>query len=300
MRDLTTEAAPPIIMNGRSLAFSFVSIPTLTVALALSACSSSTASTPTGTEPATSSPSSDGGVAADGAVGLPTTPKGVCAALIDCMADIAPEAVGGLVSLYGEASNCWKGAPAEAEACGKACTKAITERPECTATATNAHFLALCSSDMSNGLMKLDAEIAFSPRKGGTLVLRPLAYASTQYQKTRALSTLPAIVLTSEEARATGKTSTPFELPAESLDPSFAMGRAVRVTSLAISDFRLKGSGFCADQVMGAAGFGQIRGACVYLDLPEGAPIPRLAPSDIRSCSSEIFEGTSGSGGSGG
>lgn len=284
-------------MNGRSLAFSFVSIPTLTVALALSACSSSTSSTPTGTEPATSSSSSDGGVAADGATGLPTTPKGVCAALIDCMADIAPEAVGGLVSLYGEASNCWKGTPAEAEACGKACTKTLSERPECTSTTTNAHFLALCSTDMSSGLMKLDAEISFSPRQGGTLVLRPLAYASMQYQKTRALSTLPPLVLTADGDRASGKTTTSFDLPPESLDPSFPMGRAVRVTSLAISDFRLQGSGFCANEVLSTSEVGQVRGACVYLALPDGAPIPRLDPSAVRTCRPELFEDASGNNG---
>lgn len=295
--DLATEAALPVIMNGRSLAF--VSIPTLTLALALSACSASPSSTPTGTEPATSSPSADGGVAADGAA-PPSTPKGVCAALIDCMADIAPEAVGGLVSLYGEASNCWKGTPAEAEACGKACTKTLSERPECTSTTTNAHFLALCSTDMSNGLMKLDAEIAFSPRQGGTLVLRPLPFASSQFSKARALSTLPPLVLTTDGDRASGKTTTPFDLPAESLDPSFPQSRAFRVTSLAVTDFRLQGKGFCANEVLSTSEVGQVRGACVYLDLPDGAPIPRLDPSAVRSCRPELFEDASGSSGRGG
>ncbi len=76
----------------------------------------------------------DGGTG-DGATNGDAAAKSVCQALISCVAVASPESVGGLVQLYGDASPCWKGSATDADACGKACTKAAAAFPQCQASA---------------------------------------------------------------------------------------------------------------------------------------------------------------------
>lgn len=274
MRDIAGARALPVAMSVRPLSLGLLT----SLFLALAACSSAS---PSGT----STTSDDGGAPESGAISdasdadAAKSPEGTCAALIACMADIAPEAVGGLVSLYGKASNCWKGTAAEAEACGKACAKTLSERPECNASASDAHLLALCSSDEGIRL-PFDAEIHFSPRTGGKLSLRPLPRGA-RYEPSRATEVWPTITLTGGSDGARGATSEPFATTAIAGD-----GRSVRVERIVVEDFRASGASFCSSISLTTAApvSATFESGCVYLAVPEGAEIPRLDDFQIREC----------------
>ncbi len=277
--------ALPLAMNLRSTRALWTS--TFAVSLALAACSATNGTSST-------SSSSDGGDADggtsttnDAAASKPSSPKAICASLIDCMADVAPEAVGGLVSLYGEASNCWKGTAAEEEACGKACTKSLEARPECVATARDRHYLALCTNDLGAAPFRYDAAIRYSSRTGGTMTLRMLSAAAQTFQPSVAIGAVPAITLTVKGTQASGKTSEPFVMPPAVIDPN---APSIRVTSLEVERFRLENAGFCSDMTLEISSptTRPMEGGCVYIPLEEGATIPQLSQGAIRSCTGAI------------
>lgn len=277
-------AALPLAMNLRSTRALWTS--TFAVSLALAACSATNGTSST-------SASSDGGDADggtsttnDASASKPSSPKAICASLIDCMADVAPEAVGGLVSLYGEASNCWKGTTAEEEACGKACTKSLEARPECVAATRDRHYLALCTNDFGPPF-RADAAITYSSRTGGTITLRMLPAAAQKFQPSVAISAVPTIALTVQGTQASGKTSEPFVMPPEVIDPN---APSIRVSSLEIERFRLENAGFCSEMTLEISSptTRAMEGGCVYIPLEEGATIPQLSQSAIRGCTGAI------------
>ena len=103
---------------------------TLSLFAALGAgCSSS----PTANEGTADGSATTGSAANEGPNDAGGSAKSVCAAYIARTAEVSPESVGPLVHLYGDASPCWSGSAADAEACGKACASAVASmqhRPE--------------------------------------------------------------------------------------------------------------------------------------------------------------------------
>jgi len=198
------------------------------------------------------------------------------------MADVAPEAVGGLVSLYGEASNCWKGTAAEAEACGKACTKTLAGRPECASTTQEAHLLALCTGQTGARLV-LDADLRMSARTGGTLVLSPLPAGSTRYERARALEVWPEVTLVASTSGVRGSTAGPFAVSGGAFGVD---GRSVRVERLTVEDLRSKGKSFCSSLSFEVSSPLQttLGSSCVYLAVADGTAVPAMDEAQIRAC----------------
>lgn len=256
------------------------------LSLAFSACSATTTSS--------SSSSSDGGANEDvtapttDAGANATTPKAVCAALIACMADVAPESVGGLVSLYGEASNCWKGTEAEAEACKKACTKTLESRSECNTVPRDRHYATFCETGTGPEPGRYDVAMTFSPRTGGTATFRALPSQSTRYLASEASAAYPTVKLTVDGSRASGTTNEPFDIPIDGQG-----GRTARVSQLSLMDVRIEGNGFCSNiELTVTAPFNtKVGGPCLYLPLEDGATFPRITTSEIRNCSSYLKSG---------
>lgn len=88
---------------------------------------------PTANEPTADAGAPKDSAADEGPNGARGSAKSVCAAYLARMAEVSPESVGPLVHLYGDASPCWSGSAADADACGKACASAaasIPQRPE--------------------------------------------------------------------------------------------------------------------------------------------------------------------------
>jgi hypothetical protein len=241
---------------------------------------------------------SDAGATGDGATGTPTipsTPKAACEALIACMADVAPTSVGGLVTLYGDASNCWKGGASDAEACGKACKKSLEEQKQCLAPTIERSFAAVC--DLGSGEpLRFDAELSYDARKGGKLVFHPVAYDATTYTSGMGLVEAPGIPLTADTQGGKGTSTVPFDFPSRAL-PNF--GGPVRVASQTVERLRpaeSQASVLCSDTKLTLSSPStDLRGSCMYFPLADGAAFPRPSSSDIRSCT--VRQAGSGSGG---
>lgn len=254
--------------------------------LPLAACASATTRT-TGlaTEDAPTDPV-DGGAHADAAArAKPSTPKGFCEALIACVADVEPTAAGGLVTLYGDASNCWKGSAADAEACGKACEKTLDQRKECMAEPLARHYLAMCTSNLSSSERALyDVDLVFHPRTGGTMTLRPLPATARTYRAADALATSPPLKLTIERGGGAGETTTPWDVPFA----AFGDGNpgSLRVVKLGVKRLRTEGSALCSDLEgeIDRPWSTSLDGACLYLPLDDGAAIPSRTRSQIQTC----------------
>jgi hypothetical protein len=164
----------------------------------------------------------DGG---DASTATPKTPKEQCEALIACVADIEPSSAGALVTLYGDASNCWTGSDGDAAACGKACAKAISDRPKCMAEPLARHYLALCAANPFGGPpLRFDVDLVFHPRDGGKATFRPLPARTPTYRSSGALSTSPVMTLRIDDEGGTGEITTPFELPAAAFGTEGSMG----------------------------------------------------------------------------
>jgi hypothetical protein len=213
----------------------------------------------------------------------PTTPKAACEALIACMADIAPTSVGGLVSLYGDASNCWKGGAADADACGKACKKSLEERPECTAVALDRSYAAVCDLNFGGSFLRFDAKVTYDPRKGGKLVFHPVASDATAYTNGMGLVEAPAIPLTVASEGGKGTSDVPFDYPARALGPFGGEG-PVRVLSQTVERLRPEETVLCSDARLRLGSTAELRGSCMYFPLANGTAFPRPTESDIRSC----------------
>ncbi len=63
---------------------------------------------------------------ADGGTSATLTPKAECERYLECVNQASPEQGGTTVTLYGDASACWKGSSADAQRCGDACRVART------------------------------------------------------------------------------------------------------------------------------------------------------------------------------
>lgn len=245
-----------------------------------------------GADTADASATSD---ATTGTPTIPTTPKAACEALIACMADVAPTSVGGLVSLYGDASNCWKGGDADADACGKACKKSLEERKECLAPAIDRSFAAVC--DLGAGdVLRFDTELSYDARKGGKLVFHPVAYDATTYTRGMGIVEAPGITLTADTQGGKGTSTVAFDFPSRAL-PNF--GGSVRVASQTVERLRpaeTDATVLCSDAKLTLSSPStDLRGSCMYFPLANGAAFPRPTQSDIRSC--VVRQAGSGSGG---
>ena len=258
------------------------SLPLLSSVAACSGGASTTSASATtadgGTEPPPAS-------AVDGGSGpAPSTPKQQCEALIACVADIDPGSAGALVTLYGDASNCWKGGESDAEACGKACAKNLEDRPECMAEALDRHFLALCTMSLASQAIRYDVELAFDQRKGGAATFRPVPIDADRYQRSDALMTQPKLALTIASDGARGESSTPFDLPGE----AFGAAPDAHVTSFAVQRLRVVEKGHvCSDveATITSPYSTLLRGACMYFPLADGAAIPEaITAGDIQYC----------------
>lgn len=275
----------------------FVSLVLVCSSISLAAGCSSAESNGT-SDASASATTSDAGTTGDATTGAPTvpsTPKAACEALIACMADVAPASVGGLVSLYGDASNCWKGGDADADACGKACKKTLEERKECLAAPIQRSFAAVC--DLGSGeLLRFDTELSYDARKGGKLVFHPVAYDATTYTSGMGLVEAPGIPLTADTQGGKGTSTVAFDFPSRAL-PSF--GGPVRVASQSVERLRPsenEASVLCSDaQLTLSSPSTSLRGSCMYFPLADGTSFPRPTQSDIRTC--VVRSGGSGSGG---
>jgi hypothetical protein len=256
-------------------------MPALTILMVgCSAAEGRSETTDAGTSDGSTSVENDGGTA----TAAPTTPKAACEALIACMADIAPTSVGGLVSLYGDASNCWKGGAADADACGKACKKSLEERPECTAVALDRSYAAVCDLGVGN-LLRFDAKVAYDPRKGGKLVFHPVAADATTYTSGMGLVEAPAIPLTVDSQGGKGTSDVPFDYPARALGGALGGPGPVRVLSQTVERLRPEETVFCSDaRLRLGSPATELRGSCMYFPLANGTAFPRPTQSDIRSC----------------
>jgi hypothetical protein len=257
-------------------------LPALTILMVgCSAAEGRSETTDAGTSDASAGVDRDGGTDAP----APATPKAACEALIACIADIAPTSVGGLVSLYGDASNCWKGGAADADACGKACKKSLEERPECTAVALDRSYAAVCDLEVGN-LLRFDAKVAYDPRKGGKLVFHPVASDATTYTSGMGLVEAPAIPLVVDSQGGKGTSDVPFEYPARALGDLAGFGTVV--LSQTVEKLRLEETVLCSELRLiftsGPRTEQELRGSCMYFPLANGTAFPRPTESDIRSC----------------
>lgn len=267
----------------------------LALAVGLGACSTEyvvqgkSSSSPT-------DPTDGGGVIGDSDAGkadaaAPKTPKQTCEALIACVADVSPSQAGPLVTLYGDASNCWKGGAADAEACGKACAKELEEREECSAEALDGTYLALCSG-AGGRLLRYSVQLTFNARTGGSAIYRPLPASATTFRSSDALMTQPTVTLKVESSGGAGKTTTPFDMPSAAID--FGEGPTTfRVQSFEVSALKAAGSStktpgaVCSDLALelGAPIQTNLNGRCIYLpNVAEGSPIPTMTESQVSSC----------------
>lgn len=221
----------------------------------------------------------------DGGEAAPSTPKQQCEALIACVADVEPASAGALVTLYGDASNCWKGGASDAEACGKACAENLAKRPECTAAAVDRHYLALCTASLAQQSMRYDVALAFDPRKGGEATFRPLPIGATKYRSADALTTQPTLALEIDSGGGAGETTTPFDVPGAALDP-YGNAPTMHVTRFALRRLRVEKGTVCSEleATITTPYSTSLRGACVYLPLAEGAAVPQLSQNAIESC----------------
>lgn len=264
-------------MSTRALVASF---------LLLAACSggpTSTSSSATAADAGTDEPPAtlpDGGGAT-----APSTPKEQCETLIACVADIDPGSAGALVTLYGDASNCWKGSASDAEACGKACAKNLEQHPECSAAPLDRHYLALCTASLAQEAMRYDVELAFDPRKGGEATFRPLPMSAQKYRSGDALVTQPKVALEVESGGGAGETTTPFDVPGAAFDP-YGNAPTVHVTKFAVRRLRVEKGNVCSEieATVTTPYSTSLRGACVYLPLADGATVPGLTRTAIESC----------------
>lgn len=254
--------------------------------LLLAACSGG----PNGT--AASASSADGGtgdtsatVPEDGGAAAPSTPKQQCEALIACVADVDPGSAGALVTLYGDASNCWKGSASDAQACGKACAKDLEDRPECSAAPLDRQYFALCNASLSSDGMRYDVSLAFDPRKGGSATFRPLPLGGQSYRSADALMTQPKIALEVESGEGAGETTTAFDVPGAALDP-YGNAPSAHVSRFAVRRLRIENGNVCSDieATITSPYSTSLRGACLYLPLADGATIPPIDPADIANC----------------
>ncbi len=224
-------------------------------------------------------------VPVDGGQAAPSTPKQQCEALIACVADVEPASAGALVTLYGDASNCWKGGASDAEACGKACAEDLANRPECTAAAVDRRFLALCTASLAQENMRYDVALAFDPRKGGEATFRPLPIGAQKYRSADALTTAPELELAIEPGGGAGETTTPFDVPGAAIDP-YGEAPTVHVTKFAVRRLRVEKGTVCSEleATITTPYSTSLRGACVYLPLADGAAVPQLSQKAIESC----------------
>lgn len=221
----------------------------------------------------------------------PKTPKQTCEALIACVADIAPSQAGPLVTLYGDASNCWKGGAADADACGKACAKQLAEREECSAEALDGSYLAMCTGG-GGRLLRYHVQLTFHPRTGGSAIYRPLPFDATTFRASDAYVTQPTVTLHIEPDGGAGKSSMAFDLPPEALGVGTSAS-TVRVTSFEVTRLAAAGSkakkpgSVCSDLEveLGAPFQTSFQGKCIYVaGLSDGAPIPPIFESDAYGC----------------
>lgn len=242
-------------------------------------------------------PADGGGVIGDSDAGkadaaAPKTPKQTCEALIACVADVSPSQAGPLVTLYGDASNCWKGGTADAEACGKACAKELEEREECSAEALDGTYLALCSG-AGGRLLRYSVQLTFNARTGGSAIYRPLPASATTFRSSDALMTQPTVPLKIESNGGAGKSATPFDVPGAAIDFGGGGPSTVRVQSFEVSALKASGSttktpgAVCSDLELelGAPIQTNLSGRCIYLPkVAEGSPIPAMTESEVSSC----------------
>jgi len=248
-----------------------------------------------GTSSSATDPADGGGVidtsdAGKADAAAPKTPKQTCEALISCVADVAPSQAGPLVTLYGDASNCWKGGSADAEACGKACAKELEEREECTAESLDGTYLALCSG--SGRLLRYAVQLTFNARTGGSAIYRPLPAGATTFRSSDALMTQPTVTLKIESNGGAGESSMPFDMPSSVIDfgggPPTVRVQSFEISALkaALSTARTTGT-VCSDLEMqlGAPIQTTLTGRCIYLPkVAEGSPFPTITESEISSC----------------
>lgn len=291
-RKMSRETLP---RASRRLGFVSLVLAGSSLALAVGCSSAESIGTSDAGASATASDAGTAGDATTGAPTIPSTPKVACEALIACMADVAPASVGGLVSLYGDASNCWKGGDADADACGKACKKSLEERKECLAAPIERTFAAVC--DLGTGdLLRFDTDLTYDARKGGKLVFHPVAYEATTYTSGMGLVEAPGIPLTADTQGGKGTSTVPFDFPSRAL-PNF--GGPVRVASQTVERLRpaeSQASVLCSDaELTLSSPSTDLRGSCMYFPLANGAPFPRPTQSDIRTC--VVRSAGSGSGG---
>lgn len=249
-----------------------------------------------GSSSSATDPTDGGGVIVDSDAGkadaaAPKTPKQTCEALIACVADVAPSQAGPLVTLYGDASNCWKGGAADAEACGKACAKELEEREECSAESLDGSYLALCSG-AGGRLLRYSVQLTYHPRTGGSAIYRPLPASATTFRSSDALMTQPTVTLKIESNGGAGKSATPFDVPAAAIDIGIGLS-TVRVQSFEVSALKAAGSStktpgtVCSDLELelGAPIQTNLSGRCMYLpNVAEGSPIPTMTESEVSSC----------------
>ncbi len=263
----------------------------LPLLFSVAACSSTTTRVVSGGDPDAEAPSAGGDpTAADAGAVVPTTPKGYCEALIACVADIDATSAGPLVTLYGDASNCWKGSAADAEACGKACKESLDERSACMAAPLDRHYLAICASSgtMSDAPLLYDVALRFHARTGGDATFRPLRLGATTYRAGDALATAPKMQLAIRSSGGAGAITSPFDVPSAAFfPPSSGAPSTVRVEELAVERLRIEKKVLLCSDIEGSTSAPiqtQLRGSCVYLPLADGAPVPDLSRSAITSC----------------
>jgi hypothetical protein len=220
---------------------------------------------------------------AGGGATVASQAKKACEALIACVADVDPATAGALVTLYGDASNCWKGSASDAEACGKACAKSLEAHSECSSEPIDRHFLALCSSSFSDKTMRYDVALAFDARSGGQATFRPLPIDAQTYRSADALMTQPKVLLEIESGGGAGETSTPFDVPVAAFYADYPPDGPqpnVHVTRFAVERLRIEDGNVCSEVEATITSPYQtvLSGACVYLPLAENAAIASCTP----------------------
>ena len=246
----------------------------------LAACSGSSEDRPTrdrddDTPGATDDSPSDGDGSDDTEDGGTTTPssaKKTCEEYIRCLSEADPSTAGGLVSLYGDASACWKGSAADAEACGRACQKGIDDEPACSpVTDERTDYAVECTSAQGPNAFTIRYAATFDRgvRSGSRLTLRPFPKATTRYQPAEALEAQPVLTLdTSLGARS----DEAFLVPAAA-SPT---GSPVGVSSLALAPLVPAGNGFTSGFEMHITQPIQTlySGECTFLALELGDDFP--------------------------
>ena len=254
---------------------SFTLLPIFGLLSASIACSSG-ATSQVGTDTLSDAGTSGDASTTEAAAG-PSTPKESCAAYIQCISEFVPSAAGPLVTLYGEASSCWKGSDADALACGRACSN-DESYPGCTDMAISGEYALACAPRSSSGLFFADATVEYSNRDGGTMLLKVFNRQQPTYDPSKTVMTQPTVPLTRAPEGGKGKSPAGFSAPAGTYT-----SWPTTITSFEVSKLRKKGAQTCVKFDVSDAERSD-EASCIFLPLKPGSPWPTLDYSKVVNC----------------